>query len=82
MTDVEKAHKQAKRCLRLMAQRNAKYGDSWRRLRLSSIIDLMAAKLARAQEQESDHEAIAEELLDVANYALLSLIRIDEKSRE
>lgn len=77
--DMKLAEEQFARCFRLMQSRNAKYGDSWKRLRLNSIVDLMYMKLDRCVKQELDEAAIEVELEDIVNYGIFGLINVRNK---
>lgn len=78
-TDMDQASVEFQKCFDLMKSRNAKYGDSWKQLRLSSVIDLMIMKLDRCQKQVLDDKAIEVELEDVVNYGIFGLIKIRHK---
>lgn len=82
MSDIEKFKEQQKKCLDLMISRNEKYGNSYKKLRLNSIIDLMAMKLDRCVKQDLDEKAIEVELEDISNYATFGLILIRNKKNE
>lgn len=77
--DMTRASEQFNRCFELMKSRNAKYGDSWKRLRIDAMIDLMIMKLDRCQKQKLDDSAIEVELEDVINYAIFGLVKIRNK---
>jgi len=74
--DMEKAQEQFNQCFELMQSRNLKYGNSWKKLRNSSIVDLMLMKLDRCQKQELDDHAIEVEIEDVINYGIFCLMRL------
>jgi len=78
--DIIKAKEQMKNCLNLMESRNEKYGDSWKQLRLNSIVDLMIMKLDRCQKQNLDEKAMEVELEDVVNYGIFGLVKIRNKN--
>lgn len=67
-------------CYKLMISRNKKYGDSYKKLRLDSIIDLMAMKLDRCQKQKLDSKAIKAELEDIVNYGVFGLKELKDKN--
>lgn len=77
--NMKKAKEQFNNCYQLMQQRSAKYGNSFKQLRLSSIIDLMAMKLDRCQNQDLDNKATEIELEDICNYAIFGLMKIRNK---
>lgn len=77
--DMEKAKKQFDLCFTLMKGRNEKYGDSWKKLRKESIIDLIAMKLDRCQKQELDNKALEVEIEDIINYGIFLLINLRNK---
>ena len=68
----------------LMLLKNHDYGEAWRGMRISSITDLILMKLLRIRSIE-DNEGITEvsegldaNYMDIINYALFALIRLDE----
>lgn len=77
--DMRLAKVQFDKCFELMKGRNAKYGDSYKKLRLNSIIDLMIMKLDRCQKQELDDHAMEVEIEDVVNYGIFGLVNIRNK---
>lgn len=77
--DMRNAREQFEKCISLMEERNSKYGDSYKQLRLNSIIDLMIMKLDRCVKQNLDEKAIEIELEDVANYSIFGLMKIRNK---
>lgn len=79
--DMKLTEEQFENCKKLMNSRNQKYGDSWKRLRLNSIIDLMIMKLDRCQKQELDDHAIEVELEDVVNYGVFGLTKIRNEKK-
>ena len=79
INDVGKFKKEMNACFTLMKSRNKKYGDSWKCLRINSIIDLMIMKLDRCQKQELDNKAIEVELEDIVNYGIFGLINLRDK---
>lgn len=74
--DINKAKEQFNNCLKLMESRNKKYWNSWKKLRISSIVDLMIMKLDRCQKQELDNKAIEIELEDIVNYWIFWLMNL------
>ncbi len=69
----------------LMIRKNHDYGEAWRSMRVSSIADLILQKVHRTKMIE-DHqgetiisEGIDANYYDMLNYAVFSLIKIDEK---
>jgi len=75
-TDMELAKDEFVRCFELMKGRNDKYGDSYKKLRLNSIVDLMYMKLDRCVKQSLDNKAIEVELEDIVNYGIFGLMKI------
>jgi hypothetical protein len=76
---MKEAQEQFNKCYELMKSRNSKYGNSYKMLRLNSIIDLMLMKLDRCQKQELDDHAIEVELEDCINYGIFGLMKIRNK---
>lgn len=68
----------------LMDNKNHDYDEAWRDMRISSITDLILMKIHRTKEIE-DHdgetlisEGIDANYMDMINYAVFALIKIDE----
>ena len=76
---------QADRARDLMKKKNTDYDEAWRDLRLSSITDLILAKLLRLRQIEENlgklsvSEGREANYLDIINYALFALILLSEK---
>lgn len=70
----------------LMENKNHDYDEAWRDMRLSSLTDLILMKLLRTKQIEDNDgktlisEGIDANYLDMINYAVFSLIKIEEKS--
>jgi hypothetical protein len=68
----------------LMKDKNHDYGEAWREMRLSSLTDLLLMKILRIKQIEDNKgktiisEGIAANYLDMLNYAVFALIRIEE----
>lgn len=68
----------------LMQNKNHDYGEAWRDMRVSSLTDLILMKLLRTKQIEDNKgktlisEGIDANYLDMINYAVFALIRIDE----
>jgi hypothetical protein len=72
-------------CRDLLSAKNADYGDSWRLMRFTTIVDQIKVKLARIDRLDSGHEphvseGIESELRDILNYAALALIKREEQN--
>lgn len=72
------------RTLDLMMAKNHDYGEAWRQMRVSSMVDLILMKLLRIKQIE-DHEGmtlVSEGVeggyMDIINYSLFCLIRMTE----
>lgn len=72
----------------LMDNKNHDYDEAWRDMRISSITDLILMKIHRTKEIE-DHdgetlisEGIDANYMDMINYAVFALIKIDEAEEE
>ncbi len=69
----------------LMEQKNQDYGEAWRKMRISSITDLILMKLLRLKQIEDNQgkllasEGPAANYMDILNYAVFSLIKLTEK---
>ena len=69
----------------LMKQKNHDYGEAWRKIRISSITDLILAKLLRLKQIEDNQgktkvsEGVDANYMDILNYAVFAMIRLKEK---
>lgn len=69
----------------LRAKKNHDYGEAWRDMRISSITDLIMAKLLRIRQIESNNgktlvsEPIEAGYQDIVNYSLFALTLIEEE---
>ncbi len=76
--------KQQKLTRALMAAKNHDYGEAWRDMRLSSLTDLILAKLLRIRQIENHKgktlvsEGVEGNYRDIINYALFALIKLEE----
>lgn len=63
----------------LLEKKNADYGDAWQHMRPLAFVEFILMKLARLRQMDSAPEenasAIADNLFDILNYALLYLSR-------
>jgi len=68
----------------LMVKKNTDYGEAWRDMRVSSLTDLILMKLLRIQQIEDQQgatlvsEGVDAGYMDMVNYALFALIRLNE----
>jgi hypothetical protein len=72
----------------LLSKKNSDYGEIWREMRISSYTDLILMKLERLN-QIVDNEGMVivsegtnAHLMDIVNYAIFALIRLNEKQKE
>lgn len=69
----------------LMEDKNHDYGEAWRKMRVSSITDLILVKLLRVKQIEDNDgntiisEGIDANYYDIINYAVFALIRCEEE---
>jgi hypothetical protein len=69
----------------LMRNKNHDYGEAWRQMRVSSMVDLILMKLLRIKQIEDNggHTLVSEGVeggyADIINYALFCLIRLREE---
>lgn len=67
----------------LMMAKNHDYGEAWRNMRVSSYTDLILMKLKRTKQIENNEgktlvsEGIDANYLDIINYSVFALIKID-----
>ena len=76
------------RTVKLMLDKNHDYGEAWRQMRVSSMTDLILMKLKRIKQiEDNDGKTLISEgveggYMDIINYALFCLIRLDEPRTE
>ncbi len=69
----------------LMEKKNHDYGEAWRDMRISSLTDLIMMKILRTKQIEDNQgktlisEGIDANYLDMLNYAVFALIKLQEK---
>ena len=69
----------------LMTKKNYDYGEAWRDMRVSSLTDLILMKLLRIRQIENNKgktivsEGLDANYMDIVNYSIFALIRLDEK---
>lgn len=67
----------------LMERKNHDYGEAWRSMRVSSLVDLILMKLHRIKQIEDNRgatqvsEGIDANFLDILNYAVFAMIQLD-----
>ena len=67
----------------LMTRKNHDYGEAWRNMRVSSLVDLILMKLLRVKQIEDNlgqtvaSEGIDANFLDIVNYAVFAMIQLD-----
>ena len=73
-----------RRTIDLLADKNHDYGEAWRQMRISSMVDLILMKLRRIKQIE-DHqgrtlvsEGVEGGYMDIINYSLFCLVRMTE----
>ena len=72
------------RTVRLMLDKNHDYGEAWRQMRVSSMVDLILMKLLRIKQiEDNDGRTLVSEgveggYMDIINYSLFCLIRLSE----
>lgn len=68
----------------LMLRKNHDYGEAWRSMRVSSLVDLILMKLLRIKQIEDNQgatlvsEGIDANFLDIVNYGVFAMIRLEE----
>lgn len=76
------------RTVDLMLAKNHDYGEAWRLMRVSSMVDLILMKLRRIKQIEDNdgHTIISEGVeggyMDIINYSIFCLIRLDEEKEQ
>jgi len=70
--------------INLLSAKNHDYGEAWRQMRVSSMVDLILMKLRRIKQIEDNQgktlisEGVEGGYMDIINYSLFCLIRITE----
>lgn len=88
MNTIEQYDRVLETVRELMIAKNADYGDSWRKMRLTSITDQILVKVDRVRsiEESSDapkvSEGIESEYRDILNYCVFALIKMRESQEE
>lgn len=68
----------------LMLRKNHDYGEAWRSMRVSSLVDLILMKLLRIKQIEDNQgntlvsEGIDANFLDIVNYGVFAMIQMEE----
>jgi hypothetical protein len=68
-----------------MENKNHDYGEAWRKMRVSSLTDLILMKLLRVKQIEDNKgetiisEGVGANYMDIINYAVFALIRMKEE---
>jgi hypothetical protein len=72
----------------LMTRKNHDYGEAWRDMRVSSLVDLILMKVLRVKQIEDNagltlaSEGVEANYLDMCNYAIFALILLRENPPE
>lgn len=72
------------RTIELMMDKNHDYGEAWRQMRVSSMVDLILMKLMRIKQiEDNDGKTLVSEgveggYMDIINYSLFCLVRLSE----
>ena len=72
------------RTIDLMMSKNHDYGEAWRQMRVSSMVDLILMKLRRIKQIEDNQgvtlvsEGVEGGYMDIINYSLFCLVRLTE----
>ena len=72
------------RTIELMMAKNHDYGEAWRQMRVSSMVDLILMKLMRIKQiEDNDGRTLVSEgveggYMDIINYSLFCLVRLAE----
>lgn len=85
--EVEKYYSEfAAKTRALMINKNHDYGEVWREMRISSLTDLILMKLLRVKQIEDNQgntlisEGLDANYMDIINYAIFALIKLEEKN--
>ena len=75
------------RATSLMLDKNHDYGEAWRQMRVSSMVDLILMKLLRIKQIEDNEgrtlisEGVEGGYMDIVNYALFCMIRLNDNKQ-
>lgn len=75
------------RTVNLMLDKNHDYGEAWRMMRVSSMVDLILMKLRRIKQIEDNDgrtlisEGVEGGYMDIINYSIFCLIRLTEEKQ-
>lgn len=75
------------RTVNLMLDKNHDYGEAWRLMRVSSMVDLILMKLRRIKQIEDNDgrtlisEGVEGGYMDIINYSIFCLIRLTEEKQ-
>lgn len=81
---LELYDKHVGRTIDLMMDKNHDYGEAWRQMRVSSMVDLILMKLLRIKQIEDNEgktlvsEGVEGGYMDIINYSLFCLVRLTE----
>lgn len=76
-------NKEIKTTIDLLLDKNHDYGEAWRDMRISSIVDIILMKIFRTKQIENNHgktlisEGVDANYRDMINYAVFCLIKIN-----
>ncbi len=79
---------QVQKARALLVQKNHDYGEAWKMMRLSSIIDIILMKVHRIKSIEEKNgvtlisEGIDANYLDIINYCIFGLVKLEEQNVE
>ena len=82
---MELYDKHLNRTIELMMDKNHDYGEAWRQMRVSSMVDLILMKLMRIKQiEDNDGKTLVSEgveggYMDIINYSLFCLVRLSEE---
>ena len=80
---MELYDKHLNRTIELMMAKNHDYGEAWRQMRVSSMVDLILMKLMRIKQIEDNDgmtlvsEGVEGGYMDIINYSLFCLVRLN-----
>lgn len=83
---VQRYDEKTRQSFELMEKKNHDYGEAWRDMRVSSLTDLIMMKILRTKQIEDNRgetlisEGIDANYLDMLNYAVFALIKLDEEN--
>lgn len=85
---IKNYDKQIKISKKIMKKKNSHYNEAWKKMNLSSIIDIILQKIFRLKKMENNKQKVLiseppkGSYIDIINYAIFSLIKLKKIKKE